>query len=257
LAISDPLHGRGVKPVILLEDYEGPLDRLLRQVEKQEIDALTVPVAAVIQQLVDFLEAASYADIDEGGRFLVLAATLLAIKAHLLLPDPEAAAGAEGSHWDELTEQDGLGVTVEQEYLTIKEAARSLQEHAYNWSLSYQRQPFRQPQPELQHELRGDVARLVGAFKEVLVRTGDEPVSYQMGAAVDFDEKMDAVLQQVSGTRGGLPFRRLFSDSDRLEAVYRFLAVLELVFRGRLRLLQRSETGEIILVANTEATSDE
>ena len=91
---------RGGKPqeyLVQLDDYVGPLDRLLRLVEKQEVDIASLPIYAVIQQLVDFLEAVSYADIDEGGRCLLQAATLLAIKAHLLLPEPEATGGAEGA----------------------------------------------------------------------------------------------------------------------------------------------------------------
>ncbi len=242
--------------LVKIEKYEGPLDKLLRLVEKQEFDAASMSVYTVIQQLVDFLEASAYADIDTGGRLLVLAATLLAIKAHLLLPGQEAAAGATG-RWDEPDDPDGLAVTVEHEYLIIREAALILEEHARNWAMSYQRQTLRElEQPGDGHplgaagqNLRDDVTRLVTAFRDILVRTVDEPVPYQVEMAVDFEDKMETVFGRIAGNRGRLPFHRLFENAGRLEVVYSFLAVLELVFRGRLRLSQHQTTNEIILVA--------
>ncbi len=243
---------RGGKPpeyCVQLDDYVGPLDRLLRLVEKQDIDAASMPVYAVIQQLVHFLEAVSYADIDEGGRFLVLAATLLAIKAHLLLPEQEAAAGIEGDYWNEDDLSGGLAVTAEAEYLVIREAARNLEDCARNWVRSYKRQPFQDVEQPEQQDLREDVTRLVTAFKEILVRVDFEPVPYQVETAVDFDEKMETVFGKIAGNGGKLPFHRLFENAGRLEVVYSFLAVLELVFRGRLRISRQQSTNEIILVA--------
>lgn len=252
---SSPLVRRG-KPqqyVIRLEDYEGTLDKLLRLVEKQEIDISSVSVYTVILQLVDFLEAVSYADIDEGGRVLVMAAALLAIKAHLLLPEQEVAACAEGDYLNEDDVAGGLAVPAEAEYLVIREAARNLEDCARNWVRSYKRQPLRElEQPDdlwARKDLRDDVTRLVMAFKEILVRVEFEPVPYQVEKAVDFEDKIETVFGEVIIHRGGLLFRRLFEKVDRLEVVYRFLAVLELVFRGRLRLSQWQTTGEIILVA--------
>ena len=86
------------------------------------------------------------------------------------------------------------------------------------------------------------------AFKEILVRVDIEPIPYRVEMAVDFENKMESVFGKIAGNRGGLPFRLLFVNVDRLEVIYSFMAVLELVFRGRLRLSQRDNAGEIILV---------
>ena len=140
-------------------------------------------------------------------------------------------------------------MTAEAEYLVIREAARNLEDCARNWVRSYKRQPDRDTeQPELQ-DLQEDVTRLVTAFKEILVRVDFEPVPYQVETAVDFDEKMETVFGKIAGNRGRLPFHRLFENAGQLEVIYSFLAVLELVFRGRLRLSQHQGTNEIILVA--------
>jgi segregation and condensation protein A len=256
LNLPDQPRLRGGKPpewIVQLDDFEGPLDKLLRLVEKQEIDISSVPVYAVILQLVAFLEADSYDDIDTGGRFLVLASNLLAIKAHLLSPDREIAAGAEGGYWNGDEIDGGLAVTAEAEYLLFRDAARNLEDCARDWIRSYKRQPLQSAaeQPD-RPDLRDDVARLVTAFKEILVRVDFEPVPYQVETAVDFDQKMDLVFGKIAGNGGRLPFHRLFENASRLEGVYSFLAVLELVFRGRLRLSQQQDTNEIILVAVNE-----
>ncbi len=232
--------------LIKLDDYEGPLDRLLKLVEKQEIDAALVPVYTVIRQLIDCLEAVAYADIDEGGRFLVLASTLLAIKAQLLLPQQEAASGLDGS-WDEAELEDGFAMTVETEYLKIRDVARTLEDCARNWIMSYKRPLIQQPDQPLPTEIRDDVNRLVAAFREILERAPSEPGPYLVEMAVNFEDKMEAVFKRVAGLRDGLPFQQLFEDADRLEVIYRFLAVLELVFQGRLRLAQQDEDQLLLL----------
>ena len=140
-------------------------------------------------------------------------------------------------------------MTAEAEYVLIREAARTLEDCALNWVRSYKRQPLQEAEQPERQDLRDDVTRLVTAFKEILVRIDFEPVPYQVETAVDFDEKMETVFSQVILHRGGLHFRQLFEKVDRLEVVYRFLAVLELVFRGRLRLSQQQDTNEIILMA--------
>jgi len=234
--------------LIKLDDYEGPLDRFLKLVEKQEIDAALVPVYTVIRQLVDCLEAVAYADIDEGGRFLVLASTLLAIKAHLLLPQQEAASGMDGACWDEAELADGFAMTVETEYLKIRDVARTLEDCARNWIMSYKRPLIQQPDQLLPAEIRDDVNRLVAAFKEILDRVPSEPGPYQVEMAVNFEDKMEVVFKRVAGSRDGLPFQQLFEEADRLEVIYRFLAVLELMFQGRLRLAQQDDD-QLLLVA--------
>lgn len=250
MSINHQSQEGGDKPqyLVKIDEYEGPLDRLLRLVEKQVIDPSAMPVHVVIQQLVDFLEAVSYADIDEGGRFLVLAATLLAIKAQLLLPQQEEAVGAEPLYGDWGGDEDGFAVTAEDEYLVIRDVAKTLDEYARNWVLSHKR-PVLQNAEKPKQDIRDDVARLVTAFKEILDRAVFEPVPYQVEMAVDFEEKIEAVYKRISGTRGGLLFHRLFENAERLEMIYSFLAVLELVFRGRLRLSQQDGDGDIKLVA--------
>src|SRR5690554_61261 len=76
--------------VVKVEAYEGPFDLLLDLIEQNEIDILDIPIAVVTQQYLEYLYSMQEQDLAIGGEFLVMAATLLRIKAKMLLPPEEA-----------------------------------------------------------------------------------------------------------------------------------------------------------------------
>jgi segregation and condensation protein A len=85
----------GESPVISLPQYEGPLDLLLDLVRKHQLDILDLPVAEVTRQYLDYLHRARELNVDLGGDFILMAATLIHIKSRSLLrpeledePDP-------------------------------------------------------------------------------------------------------------------------------------------------------------------------
>ena len=84
---------------IRLEGFEGPLDLLLHLIEQSELDVCEVPIARITDQYMAYLSAMREWELEIASEFLVMAATLLAIKSRMLLPrtDPEEAAeGLDG-----------------------------------------------------------------------------------------------------------------------------------------------------------------
>ena len=71
-----------------LQVFEGPLDLLLHLIQKQEIDIYDIPVAEITDQYLSHLWAMEQLDLEVTSEFLVMAATLLSIKAKMLLPKP-------------------------------------------------------------------------------------------------------------------------------------------------------------------------
>jgi segregation and condensation protein A len=118
-----------LKYQVQLDVYEGPLDLLLRRLNNEEIPAGEIPVCIIIDQFIDYYMGIAFSDLEEGSRFLVLAATLLAVKARLLLPRREE----EDEESDTLLDQDdeeGLLETDFDEYLAFQDAAMTLEERA-------------------------------------------------------------------------------------------------------------------------------
>ena len=80
-------------PPVKLEVYEGPLDLLLDLIRKQELDIYDIPIARITRQYLDYLHMMDELNIDLGGEFIFMAATLIYIKSRMLLPpDPNAPA---------------------------------------------------------------------------------------------------------------------------------------------------------------------
>ena len=73
---------------VKLPVYEGPMDLLLDLIEENEIDIYNIPIAQITQQYLDYINLAGKLDLELTSEFLIMACTLLSIKAKMLLPKP-------------------------------------------------------------------------------------------------------------------------------------------------------------------------
>ena len=73
--------------------FEGPLDLLLHLCRDNKVDIKDIPIAAITEQYLAYLEIMVTLNLEVAGEFLVVAATLLHIKSRLLLPPDETADG--------------------------------------------------------------------------------------------------------------------------------------------------------------------
>jgi segregation and condensation protein A len=72
-----------------LEVFEGPLDLLLHLVKINEVDLADIPIAAITDQYLEYLDLMKALDIDVAGEFLLMASTLMHLKSKMLLPRQE------------------------------------------------------------------------------------------------------------------------------------------------------------------------
>lgn len=66
--------------------FEGPLDLLLHLIKELEIDIYDIPVAQITDQYLEYIHTMKELQLDIAGDYIVMAATLLAIKSRTLLP---------------------------------------------------------------------------------------------------------------------------------------------------------------------------
>ena len=78
-----------------LEHFEGPLDLLLHLIEKNKVSIYDIPIVTITEQYLDYVNHMDIQDLDLVSEFLVMAATLLDIKARMLLPREEKAEEEE------------------------------------------------------------------------------------------------------------------------------------------------------------------
>jgi len=74
---------------IKLKQFEGPFDLLLFFIERDEIDIMDIPIAKITEDFLGYIRNLEELNIDVASEFILVAATLMRIKAKMLLPRPE------------------------------------------------------------------------------------------------------------------------------------------------------------------------
>ena len=74
---------------IKLQAFEGPFDLLLFFIERDELDINDIPIAKVTKEFLDYIRDLEKLNIDVASEFILVAATLMRIKAKMLIPRKE------------------------------------------------------------------------------------------------------------------------------------------------------------------------
>ena len=74
--------------MVELDRFQGPMDLLLHLIRQQDIDIFDIPIAIITDQFLSAIQGIEAEDLDGAGEFLEMAATLIRIKAQMLLPRP-------------------------------------------------------------------------------------------------------------------------------------------------------------------------
>lgn len=239
-----------------LEHFEGPLDLLLHLIDKNKIDIYDIPIVEVTAQYLEYVRQMEREDLNLVSDFLVMAATLLDIKARMLLPKEVDEEGEEIDPRAELVER-------LLEYKRYRLMADSLADREDGALTHFYKEPTvppevakYQPPVELDKLLDGlTLAKLQRIFEQVMKRQEDkiDPIRSSFGTIkkepVSLEKKIGSVLSAVRKTRR-CSFRQLLeAQADKLEVVVTFLAVLELMKLGKIRLSQAEIFGEMDIEA--------
>lgn len=210
--------------------FSGPMDLLLYLVKREEVDITEVPIARIASEFIAALEVLEALAIDQVGEFVELASILLEIKARALVPRPE-----ETEEVVEPVREDLVRRLLE--YKQYRDAAVLLEDRARQWELRFARTaPDAAPARGAAEVRIGEVHvwDLVGAMARVLRKREKR----RPREIVHDDTPIETHIERIEGIlaeRGRVAFSELFDDaSSRSRLVGMFLAVLELVRRGRL-----------------------
>jgi segregation and condensation protein A len=219
--------------VVELDRFEGPLDLLLHLIREQDIDIFDIPIARITAQFLTAIEGMETLGIDRAGEFLEMAATLVRIKAQMLLP---RRSDVDGDLEDPRAEL----VRRLLEYEHFRDAADRLEDAEADRSRHYGRgyvPPRPAPDPE-SIELEVDWGEIWDALYELVERVRPPEDHRVHGRTVTLEEKVELIvdtLRQLSRVQ----FQELLRHHpDRMHAVATFLATLELARRRTLSLRQ-------------------
>jgi segregation and condensation protein A len=232
---------------VRLDNFTGPFDLLLQLISKHKLDVTEVALHQVTDEFLAYLRALGDAwDLDETSEFLVVAATLLDLKAARLLP----AAAVEDEEDLALLEARDLLFARLLQYQAFKQAAAHLAElvaaGGRRWPRAVTLEPrYARALPDLvlgigPQRLAGIAARALAPKPVPVVPTGH---LHQMRVSV---REHAAVLRERLLRAGTASFRSLCRDCrSTLEVVARFLALLELYREGMVSFEQVQALGEL------------
>lgn len=227
--------------------FEGPFDLLLHLILRDEVDLYEISLARIVDGFLAHVEGLGALDLEVTTEFLVIAATLVDLKARRLLPGP---VDVEVDEELALFEQRDLLLARLIEAKTFRDAGAALERLAAVASRSWPRtagleERFLALAPDL---LAGVTpADLHAAWVRVSSPTPRPRVQLDHLAPirVSVGEAVEDLLTRLPGS-GPLTFRALTEGMvDRMEVIVRFLAVLELYKQGLVELDQSVTFGDL------------
>lgn len=262
---------------VQLDAFEGPLDLLLFLIRRAEVEITDIPVAAITDQYLDYLEHIDRIDIDLAGEFLVMAATLAELKSRVV-GGVTRSGGPHADRGQSTDAEDPRAALVQQllEYKKYRDAADALEARRDRWQARFPVAPAGVSAEELRGAFESmddpelddlNLLDLYEAFVKIassvdMTRLGDhEVVSDETPIELHAEDILDRVRRE-SEAGGQLTLFGVLQGRTRAEMVGLFLALLDLIRRQRIAVQQSQDEdgtkGEIVLEAlETEDQPDD
>lgn len=224
----------------MLPQFEGPFDLLLFFIERDELDIYDIPIAQITDDFLGYLQEMKALNIDLASEFILVAATLMRIKAKMLIPRKEL--DEDGNEID--PRQDLVQALVE--YKRYKEVLGELKNLEEVRLQMHKRGTHRDELKSISDSFATETElgnlslyRLMRVFQKVLNRMDDRqerlihkvtPYAYTM------EECRTSLITRIR-QNPRLEFTSVFElCQDRIHAIFTLLAVLDLAQRQQLKI---------------------
>ncbi len=213
--------------------FEGPFDLLLFFIERDELDIYNIPVAKITNDFLDYIRQMEDLNIDLASEFMLVAATLMKIKAKMLLPRKEVDEfGNEVDPREELAQK-------LVEYRKYKAIIEELQEMEHDRMLKFARGNVTAELKSLSQKAMVDsewesltLYRLLKAYERVMNRYENrksKTIHRIRQYNYTIENQQVYIMENVSKKKRA-SFTDLFEKlENRIHAIITFLALLELL----------------------------
>lgn len=218
---------------IKLPQFEGPFDLLLFFIERDELDIYNIPITKIINDFLTYIHSQDHLNIELSSEFILFVSTLMRIKARLLLPRKEL--DEQGNEIDPRQEL----IDKILEYRRFKEAAAKLAEMEAMRMLMVKRGNLQREITSIGEESSEGTEiqaitlfKLMKAFERVMKRVeerNNKPVHTVVRYNYTMEETREKMIEFARSEKI-LSFEKIFDRcEERLEAIFTFLSLLELV----------------------------
>jgi segregation and condensation protein A len=235
---------------IRIPDFEGPLDLLLFFIKRDELDIYNIPIAYITQEFLSYIRVMQMLDLELAGEFIVMAATLMQVKARMLLPRTIVEEGEE--------EIDPRAELTQRllEYKRYKESAMELQKLELEQRERYFRSLFKfdvkkAPVNEDEDVLE-DVTmyHLIKAFQKAMTSIPVKTVHEVRNIPWSIEEQGGWLMKRF-GDRNRYNFLEVMREmKEKVQIVVTFIALLELIRARRIRVEIHAQFNDIELFYN-------
>ena len=231
---------------IRIDAFEGPFDLLLFFIERDELDIYDIPIAKIADDFLGYVHTMENLNIDMASEFILVAATLMRIKAKMLIPRKEVdEQGNEIDPREELIQR-------LLEYKSYKEVTEELRRKEESRSMAFPRGNVQVELASLAEEALADAElesltlyKLLQAFKRVMERFEDarrHPVHTIVQYTFTIQEEQSNIVNKLV-FKPKLDFVDVFSGcQSRIHAIITFLALLEMINNQVVRILSGEGT---------------
>lgn len=218
---------------VKIAEFEGPFDLLLFFIQRDELDIYDIPIALVTEEFLSYIRELELLNLDVASEFILVAASLMRIKAKLLLPRKEVdEAGNEIDPRDELTQR----LLEYKRYKDILDEMKNLEESR---SEKHTRGNLSKELKVIANKALVDLElesltlfNLLKSFNSVMERYEKEK-NKVVHTVVKFDYTIENQQKHIFSTIKSQPrtdFEALFSPlENRVHAIVTFLGLLELL----------------------------
>jgi segregation and condensation protein A len=235
---------------VKIDIFEGPFELLLNLISRQEIDIYQVNISDITNEYLLYLDNMRTLDLEIATEFLLMAATLIKLKAESLLPRP-AREDLEDFQVDSLEEL----VWRLLEYRKFRNAAEELERRLEREERFYRREveaeePLREGVPDILSRI--SVIDLARAAEGLASIEPEVDVSHIAPIRINLRDYIARVLEKLRDTPE-MSFKELTGEcSAKLEVIVYFLALLELYKWDLIGLRQSRRFGDIRIMRQGE-----
>lgn len=227
---------------IKTQHFEGPFDLLLFFIERDELDIYDIPISKITQDFLDYIRHLESMDLDVASEFILVAATLMRIKAKMLIPRKEV--DVEGNEIDPRAEL-AQKLMEYRKYKSIIDEMSQLEEDRH----------LRFIRPNASGEIRSiaekalldveleslSLYKLLQTFQQLMTRYEDDknrPVHEIVKFNYNIEDQQAYILNRLPKGKE-INFMEVFEYlENRIHAIVTFIALLELLNLQTVELIQ-------------------
>jgi segregation and condensation protein A len=228
-----------------LSVFEGPIDLLLYLIRKNELDIHEIPLSKITKEYLEYVELIKLIDLESAGDFIVVASTLLKMKARSLFQTQEN----NDIEQEEITTKDAL-INYLKELEKFGDVAEKLAEREEKRISIFPRSGEKNRISEYLEESNSEsdymLFDLLTALRDVL-ENAPKTSTHDIELLNVTSEMKQREIMEILSKKGKIDFIEFVSGQPKLIIVVTFIAMLELIKASKIYIRQSKQFGRIIL----------